>query len=47
MEQSLDRPVVMQILQKFPALYGTRTFITLFTTGHHQSLFRAILTLFL
>ena len=42
--QSLDRPEVMQLLKKFPALYGIQTFITLFTTGHHPSLFRAILT---
>jgi hypothetical protein len=42
--QSLERLVAIQLLKKFPALYGTQTCITLFTTGHCRSLFRAILT---
>jgi hypothetical protein len=30
-----------QLVQKFPAFYGTRRFITVFTTARHMSLSRA------
>jgi len=30
--------VATQLIKKFSVLYGTRKFITLFTTAHHWSL---------
>jgi hypothetical protein len=33
----LDKLVVLQLVKKFPAFYGTRRFITLFTTARHVS----------
>jgi hypothetical protein len=32
------KPRVAQILKKFPTIYGTRCFITVFTTAHHSPL---------
>jgi len=34
----LNKPVVTQLLKKFPAFYGIRWFITLFTKDGHRSL---------
>jgi len=38
----LQKLVVTQLIKKFPAFYVTRRFITVFTTGRHQSLFWVI-----
>jgi hypothetical protein len=35
----LGKPRGYQPVKKFPAFYGTRRFITAFTTAHHLSLF--------
>jgi len=34
----LEYLTVTQIIKKFHGFYGTRMFITVFTTGHHWSL---------
>jgi hypothetical protein len=34
----LEKPLVVQLLNNFPTFYGTRRFITLFTTALRQSL---------
>jgi len=34
----LEKPIVTQLVKKFPALYGTWRFITMFTRAHHWSL---------
>jgi hypothetical protein len=39
MELSLfEKPPVVQLFKKFPAFYGTRSFITVFTRFLHWSL---------
>jgi hypothetical protein len=39
MEMSpLEKPTVAQLLKNFPAFYGTRRFITVFTIAFHWSL---------
>jgi hypothetical protein len=35
----LEKPPIMQLLENFPAFYGTRRFITEFTRALHWSLF--------
>jgi len=37
----LEKLTGLQLIKKFPAFYGTRRFITAFTTARHLSLFRA------
>jgi len=37
----LEKPTGSQLVRKFPAFYGTRRFITAFTTARHLSLFWA------
>jgi hypothetical protein len=37
----LEKVSVHQLLQEFPAFYGTRWIITILTTAHHMSLFLA------
>ena len=37
-ESSLRSKLVLQLVKKFPALYGTRKFITVFTSARHLSL---------
>jgi len=39
----LEKLTVSQLVEKFPAFYETRRFITAFTPAHHLSLFWAIL----
>jgi hypothetical protein len=34
-----ENPIVIQLLKKFFAFYGTQKFITIFTTAHGLSLF--------
>jgi len=34
----LEKLIVAQLVRKFPAFYGTRRFITVFTTARHWSL---------
>jgi len=34
----LEKLTVSQLVKKFPTLYGTRKFITAFTSAHHLSL---------
>jgi hypothetical protein len=34
----LEKLIVLQLVKKFPAFYGTRRFITAFITAHHLSL---------
>ena len=34
----LEKPTATQLVKKFPAFYGTRTFITVFTKAGHLSL---------
>ena len=34
----LEKLADLQLVKKFPAFYGTRRFITAFTTAHHLSL---------
>jgi hypothetical protein len=34
----LEKPPIVQLLMNFPAFYGTRRFITVFTRAHHWSL---------
>ena len=34
----LDKPTGSQLVKKFPAIYGTRRFITAFTNARHLSL---------
>jgi hypothetical protein len=34
----LEKPPIVQLLKKFPALYGTQRFITVFTRALHWSL---------
>ena len=34
----LEKPTSMQLVEKFPAFYGTRRFITTFTSARHLSL---------
>jgi hypothetical protein len=34
----LEKPPIVQVLKNFPALYGTRKFITVFTRALHLSL---------
>ena len=34
----LEKLTGLQLVKKFPALYGTRRFITVFTSAHHLSL---------
>jgi hypothetical protein len=34
----LEKLIVTQLVNKFPALYGTRMFITVFTTARHWTL---------
>jgi len=41
MEQSLSSEVIVTQLVKFPAFYGTRRFVTMFTRARHCSLFYA------
>jgi hypothetical protein len=39
MKQSiLEKLIVAKLFKKFPAFYGTRKFITVFTKAHHVSL---------
>ena len=33
----LEKPIGFQLVKKFPAFYGTRRFITAFTSAHHLS----------
>ena len=40
-ESVLRSELVLQLVKKFPALYGTRKFITVFTSARHLSLSRA------
>jgi len=37
----LGQLIVSELVKKFPAFYGTRSFITAFTKTRHLSLFRA------
>jgi hypothetical protein len=37
----LEKLTGLQLVKKFPAFYGTRSFITAFTNAHHLSLSRA------
>jgi len=37
-ESFLRRKLVLQLVKKFPAFYGTRKFITLLTSARHLSL---------
>jgi hypothetical protein len=34
----LEKPPIVQLLKNFPALYGTRKFVTVFTRDFHWSL---------
>ena len=34
----LKKPIGLQLVKKFPAFYGTRRFITTFTSARHLSL---------
>jgi hypothetical protein len=34
----VEKPTGCQLVKKFPAFYGTRGFITAFTSAHHLSL---------
>jgi hypothetical protein len=36
--EALEKLPVVQLLKNFPAIYGTRTFITVFTRDLHWSL---------
>jgi len=38
MVHSFEKLIVAQLFKKFPALYGTRTFISVFKTAGHWSL---------
>ena len=40
-ESSLRRKLVLQLIKKFPAFYGTRKFITVLTSARHLSLYLA------
>ena len=39
MEQILEKLTGFQLVKKFPAFYGTRRFITTFTSARHLSLY--------
>jgi len=38
MEHSPSREAIIQLVKKFPAFYGTRMFITMFTRAHQKFL---------
>jgi hypothetical protein len=35
----LEKPIVIELVKKFPASYGTQMFITIFTSAHLEALF--------
>jgi hypothetical protein len=34
----LEKLIVIHLVKKFPAFYGTHNFLTVFTRAHHRSL---------
>ena len=39
LQQNLEKLTGSQLVKKFPACYGTRSFIAAFTTARHLSLY--------
>jgi hypothetical protein len=36
-QSSFEKLTVPQLVKKFPAMYGTRRFVSVFTTAYHSS----------